>query len=115
MLASLHGWALRLSPFYNICLVAAAVGSLVSAGLLLGLDDLHALAIRCSLLLTMWALTLFAFVNLFRNPAPLLLPALAWRERLLTRLQLGLYYLMALAFAVLAVTVFSLSVKLLHG
>ena len=108
----LYSWAVRLLPFYNATLVVAALGALASAGLLLGLDNLHALAIRLSLLLTMWALTLFAFINLFRNPAPLLLPALHWRDRLLARLQLGLYYFMALAFCGLMSAVITLSVKL---
>ena len=116
MLQLLHRLALRLLPLYSASLLAAAVGSLVSAGLLLGLDNLQALAIRFALLLTMWALTLFAFINLFKNPAPVLLPALSWSERMLIRLQLGLYYFMALGFCVLVAVVFSLSVKMLmHG
>ncbi len=112
----LHNWALRLLPLYKACLVAAAVGALLSAALLLGLENLHALSIRLSLLFTMWALTLFAFVNVFKKPAPLLLPALNWREKMLTRLQIGLYYFMTLAFCVLVMSVLSLSVKLVvHG
>ncbi len=111
-LSLLHKWALRLLPLHVPSMVAAGLSWLALAALLIDASDTHSLSVRLLLILSMWALVLFAFISLFKTPLPVVLPALRWQDRLLLRLQSGLYYLMALSFALLVLAVAGLSVKL---
>ena len=111
-LLQLNKLALRLLPLRLPSMAAAALSWLALAALLLDSTDTHALSVRMLLIFSLWALVLFAFISLFKTPLPVVLPALRWQDRLLTRLQSWLYYLMALSFAVLVAAVAALSVKL---
>ncbi|MES2604481.1 MAG: hypothetical protein V4603_06050 [Pseudomonadota bacterium] len=112
-LVFLHSLAVRLLPLRTPCLLIAGIGWGVVAWLLLDTDDPHSRAIRLLLVLTMWAMLLFSFVNLFKSPAPVVLPSLQWRERLVARLLYWLYCGMTFFFVGVVLVAVSLSVKLL--
>ena len=111
-LLALHQWALRLLPLRLASMTLAGLSWLVLAFLLLDETDSHALSIRLLLILSLWALLLFAFISLFKTAPPVVLPALSWHQRLLSRLQHLLYWAMAFSYLVLVAAVIGLSVKL---
>lgn len=112
-LVFLNRWALRLQPLHRVCLLLAVVGWGAVAWLLLVSQDPHSLAIRLLLILTLWTMLLVSFINLFKSPAPVVLPSLGWRDRFVARLVHQLYYFMAAAFAGVTLVAFALTAKLL--
>ena len=112
-LVFLNRWALRLQPLHRVCLLLAMVGWGVLAWLLLVSNDLHSLAIRLLLVLILWIMLLVSFINLFKAPAPVVLPSLGWRHRLVARLLYGLYCGMAAVFAGITLIAMALTAKLL--
>lgn len=111
-LHSLHKWALKLHPLRTPGMLVAIASWIALALLLLDTADAHAMAIRLLLILSMWALLLFAFTSLFSTPPPAVLPALRWQDRWLAKLQFWLFCAMALSYGVVVVMVVGLSVKL---
>lgn len=93
-------------------MLAAAASWTVLAVLLLDATDEHTLGVRLSLIISLWALLLFAFISLFNTPPPVSLPALRWQDRWLAKLQYWLFCAMALSYGVVVVMVLGLSVKL---
>jgi hypothetical protein len=112
-LVSLNRWALRLQPLHRICLPLAIAGWVILAWQLLVSSDPKSLVIRLLIILTLWAMVLVSFINLFKSPAPAVLPSLDWRHRLGARFLYGLYYLMTLVFAGIVLVAVALTVKLL--
>lgn len=109
----LHTLALRLWSFLPWCLVLM-LGSIALAVFVLFRGGAQAsLTLGIALMLALWALLLFAFINLFQAiPAPVL-PRDTWFERLLSRIKLALYHLLALGVLVVGLVVILMSLKLL--
>ena len=113
MLFRLHQFALRLLPLRPLCLLLACTGFAVSVFALLTTASQHSQLLRMALVLTLWSLLLFAFIQLFKNiPAPVL-PKDRWFVRFRTHIKLALYQLLALGVAGLGVMLISMSLKLL--
>jgi hypothetical protein len=113
MLLLLQTWALRLRPLQKACYAIAALSWLLCIALLLDKADSHALSIRLDLILSMWSLMLLAFINLFKAPAPLVLPALSWRERCYARIKYSLFLAMTVTYGLLFCVVLGITVKLI--
>ena len=111
-LHSLHQWALKLQPLRTPSMLVAATSWAILALLLFDTTDAHAMAIRLLLILSMWALLLFAFTSLFSTPPPAVLPALRWQDRWIAKLQFWLFCAMALSYGLVVAMVIGLSVKL---
>jgi hypothetical protein len=112
MMLLLQLCALRLLPLQKVCYVIAVLSWLLCIALLLDKGDPHALGIRLDLIVSMWSLMLLAFIDLFKAPAPLVLPALRWRERCYARFKYGLFVAMTISYALLFLVVVGASVKL---
>jgi hypothetical protein len=93
-------------------MVVAATSWGILALLLVDPADAHDVAIRLLLILSMWALLLFAFTSLFSTPPPAVLPALRWQDRWIAKLQFWLFCAMALSYGLVVAMVIGLSVKL---
>lgn len=93
-------------------MLVAAISWAILALLLVDTADAHDVAIRLLLILSMWALLLFAFTSLFSTPPPAVLPALHWQDRWIAKLQFWLFCAMALSYGLVVAMVIGLSVKL---
>jgi hypothetical protein len=93
-------------------MLVAAISWAILALLLVDTADAHDVAIRLLLILSMWALLLFAFTSLFSTPPPAVLPALRWQDRWIAKLQFWLFCAMALSYGLVVAMVIGLSVKL---
>lgn len=113
LLFRLHKFALRLRPLQPWSLVLVLV-SIVLASVELFEDGVNpSLTLGIVLALALWALLLFAFINLFQTiPAPVL-PKDTWFERLRSRTKLALYHLLAFGVLVVGLMLISMSLKLL--
>ena len=86
---------------------------LLIAFTLLGTENQAPLLLRVAIVMTMWSLLLFAFIQLFQTiPAPVL-PKDRFVERLRSRIKLGLYQLLAVAVVAVGAMLVSMSVKLM--
>lgn len=112
MLFRLHRLALRLSFLRRWCLVVAAISIAVSVFALGDMAHTQSSLLRLGLLFSLWMLMLYAFIQLFQHIPPPLLPHLSWYERLLLRLHLWAYHLLAVAVLVAGLWLLSLSMKL---
>lgn len=109
----LHKLAQTLRPLRRWCLLSALAGVLLSVFALLRTDTIASPLLRFAIVLTLWSLLLFAFIQLFQNiPAPVL-PKDNFIERLRSRVKLGLYQLLALGVAGLGIMLVTMSFKLL--
>jgi hypothetical protein len=113
LLYRLHLIARRLLPLSSACLLLALAGVLMAIYALVTTRTMPALFLSMAIVLTLWALMLYAFIQLFQQiPAPVL-PRDSYFERLRSRLLLWLYHLLALAVGVLGLTLLSMTMKLL--
>ena len=97
LLFRLHKFALHLRPLQPWCLLLVLVSILLASIELAEGGVKPSLTLGIGLALALWALLLFAFINLFQTiPAPVL-PKDTWFERLRSRTKLALYHLLALA------------------
>jgi hypothetical protein len=109
----LHKFAQTLLPLRKLCVLLALAGVLAVVYSLLRNDSVAAPVLRIAIVLTLWSLLLFAFIQLFQNiPAPVL-PKDHFIDRLRSHLKLGLYQLLALAIAALGILLVMMSFKLL--
>ena len=109
----LHKLANHLLPLRTGCLLLALTGILSSVFALLSAQDQSSPLLRIAILVTLWSLLLFAFIQLFKKiPAPVL-PKDPFVDRLRGHVKLGLYRLLALGVAALGLTLVSMSLKLL--
>lgn len=113
LLQLLHRLALRLLVLRPVCLTLAAVGLLSGFYAAAVNDDPWSWQLRVSLILSFWALMLFAFLSLFRQLPPPVLPQLGFFERLRDRLRLLLYQGLALLILALTLLLLQMSLKLL--
>lgn len=113
LLHALHRLALRLLLLRPYCLMLAGLG--LASGLYAAAqaEDPWSWQLRLSLILAFWALMLFAFLSLFRELPPPVLPQLHWFERLRDRLRLLLYQGLALLIMALTLLLLQMSLKLL--
>jgi hypothetical protein len=109
----LHKLARQLRPLRIGCLLSALAGVVLSVFALLRADDAASPLLRIAIVLTLWSLLFFAFIQLFQNiPAPVL-PKDHFIERVRSHLKLGLYQLLALGVVMLGIMLISMSLKLL--
>lgn len=113
LLYALHRLALRLLPLRPACLLLAAGGFLSGVAAALQAPAQWSWQLRLSLILAFWALMLYAFLQLFRELPPPVLPQLGWLERLRDRLRLLLYQGLALLVLALTLMLIMMSLKLL--
>lgn len=112
LLLRLHRLALRLQAWRPVCIVLALAGiGLIGHELLVDRPQAPAY-LNLAIVLTLWGLMLFAFIQLFqRIPAPVL-PKDSFVERLRSRCKLACYHLLALAVTLTGAMLVSISVKL---
>ena len=109
----LHKFAKTLLPLRGACLIFAMVGVLTGAYSLFREATIDSPSLRIAIVLTLWSLLLFAFIQLFQKiPAPVL-PKDRLVERLRSHVKLGLYQLLALGVAGLGIVLVTMSFKLL--
>ena len=109
----LHKFARRLQPLRNWCLLLAFAGVCLSAFALLRAGNEASTQLRVGILLTLWSLLFFAFIQLFQNiPAPVL-PKDRLLDRVRSRIKLALYQLLALGVVTVGILLVSMSLKLL--
>jgi hypothetical protein len=109
----LHKFARTLLPLRKWFMIFAMLGVLVSAVVLLREARMDSPLLRITIVLTLWSLLLFAFIQLFQNiPAPVL-PKDRFIERLRSHVKLGLYQLLALGIAALGIVMVTMSFKLM--
>ncbi len=113
LLHALHRAALRLLVLRPYCLLLAAGGLLSGLYAAVQAQELWSWQLRLSLILAFWALMLFAFLTLFRELPPPVLPQLGFMERLRDRLHLLLYQGLAVLVAALTLLLLQMSLKLL--
>jgi hypothetical protein len=109
----LHKLARQLLPLrmWSLLLALAGVSLIVFA--LLGTEDQNSSLLRIAIVMTLWALLVFAFIQLFQTiPAPVL-PKDRFIERLRSHVKLALYQVLALAVVIIGVMLISISLKLL--
>ena len=113
LLHKLHRIALWLLPFRMVFLLLALLALL--GGLYAAITDnaVYSVQLRLFLIFSLWALMLFAFIQLFRRIPPPVLPGLGFFERLRDRLRLLLYQGLALFVAALTLFLVAMSLKLL--
>ncbi len=113
LLFQLHRLAQQLLPLRIGCLLFALTGVLTSVFVLLRAEDEASPLLRIAIVLTLWSLLFFAFIQLFQHiPAPVL-PKDRFMDRLRSHVKLGLYQLLALGVATLGIMLISMSLKLL--
>jgi hypothetical protein len=109
----LHKFAKTLLPLRKFCVLIALAGVLTGAYALLRTDSIESPLLRIAIVLTLWSLLLFAFIQLFQNiPAPVL-PKDRFIDRMRSYVKLGLYQLLALGIAALGIILVTTSFKLL--
>jgi hypothetical protein len=109
----LHKLAVGLLPLLPFSLALALGGVALSIYALVGSGASPSPLLGLALILTLWALLLFAFIRLFQTiPAPVL-PQDRFFERLWSRTRLLLYHLLALGVVVLGLSLISMSLKLI--
>jgi hypothetical protein len=113
LLHALHRLALQLGMLRPWCLLLATAG--LASGLYAAMQatETWSWQLRLSLILSFWALMLFAFLSLFRSLPPPVLPQLGFLERLRDRLRLLLYEGLALLVLALTLLLAQMSLKLL--
>lgn len=111
MLYRLHRLALQLAPLRPWCL-ALAIPGLALIVYALTAPDANGPVLRLALVFTLWVLLLFAFLSLFRDIPPPVLPHDRWWERLHTRLRLAACHLLVLLVALTGLGLLSISLKL---
>lgn len=113
LLYRLHCIARRLLPLRSYCMLLAVVGVVLTGFALLTTRHYAERFLSIAVLLTLWSLMLFAFIQLFQHiPAPVL-PLDKPLERLRGRIKLWLFKLLAVIVAALGLTLVSMSIKLL--
>lgn len=113
MLLTLHKIARRLVWCRFLALVLAAVGITGTvASLFAGKGNLSSL-LEPSLVLTLWGMMLFAFIQLFRRIPPPVLPHDSFMTKLGTRIVLAGYTLLAFLVVIVTCTLFWMSLKLI--
>lgn len=113
LLLHLHRLALRLLALRPFCLALAAGGLLSGIYAALSDNSPWSWQLRLSLILSIWSLMLYAFLQLFRELPPPVLPQLGWFERLRDRLRLLAYQALALLVLGLTLLLLQMSLKLL--
>jgi hypothetical protein len=113
LLYLLHRLALRLQPLQAGCLLLATIAFLSGLYAAVQNELLWSLQLRLSLVVAFWALLLYAFLQLFRQLPPPVLPGLGFFERLRDRLRLLLYQGLALLLLMLTLLLLRMSLKLL--
>lgn len=113
LLHGLHRLALRLLVLRPFCLLVASTGFLSGLYAAMQASELWSWQLRLSLIIAFWALMLYAFLQLFRNLPPPVLPQLGFFERLRDRLRLLLYQGLALLVVLLSLLLLQMSLKLL--
>lgn len=113
LLQILHRFSLRLMVLRPWCLLLAAAGLLWGVYAAVEIDEPWSWQLRLSLILSFWSLMLFAFLNLFRELPPPVLPQLGFFERLRDRVRLLLYQGLALLILALTLLLLQMSLKLL--
>lgn len=113
LLYSLHRLALRWRVLQPWCLGLAAGGFLSGLYAALQASTVWSWQLRLSLIFAFWALMLYAFLQLFRELPPPVLPGLGRLERLRDRLRLLLYQGLALLVLGLSLLLLQMSLKLL--
>lgn len=110
----LHKLARRLLFIRSWCLLLVVAGALLSTfALLWTAEDEATPLLRVGIIMTLWSLLLFAFIQLFQNiPAPVL-PKDRLLDRMRSHVKLGLYHLLAVGVAAIGVLLLSMSLKLL--
>jgi hypothetical protein len=109
----LHKFARMLLPLRRWCLVFVMAGVLTGGYALLQEATIDSPSLRIAIVLTLWSLLLFAFIQLFQKiPAPVL-PKDRLLERLRSHVKLGLYQLLAFGVAALGILLVTMSFKLL--
>lgn len=112
-LLTLNRLAHRLQPLRTPCAIITGLGWAVMVWVLVAGKDAYSLLLRTTLVVTLWSLLVFAFINLFQTLPPPPLPALKWHERLMSRIRLWLFYVMSGVFLALVLSVGGISVKLM--
>jgi hypothetical protein len=113
LLYALHRLAGRLLILRPFCLLLAAAGFLSGVYAAVQGDELWSWQLRLSLIVAFWALMLYAFLQLFRELPPPVLPGLGFFERLRDRLHLLFYQGLALLVLALTLLLLQMSLKLL--
>ena len=109
----LHKFAQTLLPLRKWCLLFAMTGVFCGTYALLREATMDSPLLRIAIVLTLWSLLLFAFIQLFQNiPAPVL-PKDRLLDRLRSHIKLGLYQVLALGVAALGIMLITMSFKLL--
>ncbi len=109
----LHKFAQTLLPLRKWCVFFAVAGMLTGAYSLFREATIDSPSLRMAIVLTLWSLLLFAFIQLFQKiPAPVL-PKDRFLDRLRSHIKLGLYQLLALGVAGLGIVLITMSFKLL--
>lgn len=109
----LHKFARTLLPLRKWCLLFALAGIGAGVFALLRSATMDSPLLRIAIILTLWSLMLFAFIQLFQKiPAPVL-PKDSFIDRLRGHVKLGLYQLLALGIAALGIVLVTMSFKLL--
>lgn len=113
LLFRLHKLARTLLPLRRWCLLLTLVGVLAGGFALFEAATMDSPLLRFAIVLTLWSLLLFAFIQLFQKiPAPVL-PRDSFIERMRSHLKLGLYQLLALGVAAVGIMLVTMSLKLL--
>lgn len=110
----MHRLAQWLRPLLRLCRIVGFGAALVAVWLLIR-DNTSTAALALTLGLSLWALMLDAFIRLFQTIPPPVLPHDSFLERLLTRLRLGLYHVLAFSVVLVAVALFAMSLKLVSA
>jgi len=113
LLLTLHRVALRLRPLRHACLLLAAGGFASGLFAALQYQVLWSWQLRLSLILGFWALMVYAFLQLFRELPPPVLPQLGLFERLRDRLRILVYQGLALLVLGLGLLLLQMSLKLM--
>lgn len=111
LLLHLHRLARRLRPVLPLCFGAACVGIALALFLLLRAEPSTEL-LSLALGLSVWAILLYAFIQLFQSIPPPVLPKDRWIERAWGRCRLALYHVLAVAVLIIALVLVSMSLKL---
>ncbi|MES2624050.1 MAG: hypothetical protein V4628_02105 [Pseudomonadota bacterium] len=113
LLLRIHKFALRLKPLRFWCLLLVVAGVVLIGYALLIAENASSSLLRMAIVMTLWSLLLFAFIQLFQNiPAPVL-PKDRFIDRVRSHIKLGLYQLLAVGVALVGVVLLSMSLKLL--
>lgn len=113
LLLRLHRLAGRLQRLRRFLPVLAGAGFLAALLSLRGQDELHSLALRLSLVFSLWCLMLFAAIRIFHVLPPPVLPLDRWYVRALARIRIACYQGLAIFTLLVGLLVVQLGLKLL--